>query len=200
MPANEETLSLIQRIKSTTLRQILIFILAAAPVMTPAAKGVYEFGLEQRWWGMGESALEERNIMMMRKYFGVEPIQKVVLIDTDTDKLFALVYNTGDAALKRISVNPQDPMALPIQHIMWVPKDEISNSAWLDGIFQFPASAYADEVQVAQGLTYVDTMIGWIDQHHYAIGRTWSNGCYEVLIVYAGTGQIISKDYNNSTC
>lgn len=188
---SEVYISLLSMVKDASLRQILAFMLAIGTVTAPMAKGVWEFGVENRWWGEGKGAQETVNLRMMRLYFGRDPKLVVRLIDTPEDVLVAKIYESGDAALIR---NTAGASGVTYQQITWVTKkkaEEYVKSTKLSLV----SEANAAEVV---SLDFSDEVIGWVDAYTVRVKRIFPNKCYQILLIDAGTGSI--KSVEHSTC
>ena len=176
------TEQLLEGIKSVTLKRVLTIILIIGPFLLPITNGVWEFGVDKKWWGSGKGQTEQINLVLARKNIMTAPVHSFKVIDEENDKLELVVYPTGDVLVKR------HIKTIDGEHhrMTWLPRqspEKILESAWLKSNI-----AHAGIKQTIKD--YEDMPIQWVDDYHVLIRRTYKN-CYKILLIDVTTGEII---------
>lgn len=183
----------IDKIRNATLKQALIFFMAILP-LAPAAKGVWEFGVEARLWGTGKGRQEQVNLSCMKANFGLDPKESKMLVDGETDKILFRLYESGDILIVRRKL---DEFGDTKQDMLWLPKR--CAPAETQFALNLVSEAYASPKTIyTVNSLWRDEVMGWLDAFRVVVKRTHSNGCVEIIVVDAATGQILEK--RQSTC
>lgn len=183
--ASSDQISLLDKMKDSTLKQVLILFFILAPTLTGFSKGVWEFGVDQKWWGKGKGQSEQINLILAKKNIMSTPTNVIRVIDEETDKLELRVYPTGDVLVIRHIATVDGEH----QRMTWLPRQNpekiLESKLWRDNL------AYAMDGQYKVNM-FTDEVIEWIDDYHVQIKRTnIETKCWEVVVVDVTNGHII---------
>jgi hypothetical protein len=180
----------IESIKNATLKQVLVVLLAIAPTLGAAGKGIWSVGVENYWWGNGHGKIERVQLCLMREYYG-KPSADEKTIKVGDAKIFVKVYDSGDAMISRTG---NGSLTWSLSRT----QDEVLEKCESDSkkvVSLFASEAYAaepsrpSEPSIPVQVEFTDSVLEWMDGIFVKVRRDYID-CYQILIINAASGQI----------
>ena len=198
--------------KSKSVTAWVSVVLTSLGLFAGSAKGFYEYGVDQRWWGRRMGTIERVNAYLAPKYLMATPVTEAEFQVSDRQHIRAKAYKDGVIAVFQRIDDEMEPSGYRQTLIFLTPKPWDDVLAEIDAKEQASSgwvrSAYAEErlddqkpvpiVPVA--IAFEDTIIeNDAANLRVKIERRYANGCIERFWMDMTNGAIIPGTFE-STC
>lgn len=178
----------------------------AASLLAASAKGMYEYGVDNRMWGHRIGTIERVNAFLAPKYMMASPVTEAEFVISPDHMVRAKAYKDGVVAIYQLVNDDTSPMGYRQTLIFLTPKpwDTILEEIENVGSFSLMRNAYAagdtEPEQKRTHRAFKDEILESDESGmRVKIKRTYIDGCIESFWVYIPTGEIQTEGFE-TTC